>query len=75
MNTSRWFATDWSKVFALTTPILEIVVRGSLSYLILFFIMRIVLKCEAGTIGISDLLSRGNSPGSIAPDSRPHRTV
>ncbi len=50
MNTSRWFATDWSKVFALTTPILEIVVRGSLSYLILFFMMRIVLKCEAGTI-------------------------
>ncbi len=54
MNT--WFSVDWSKIFGLTTPIPEIVIRGSLTYLILFFMMRFVLKCEAGTIGISDLL-------------------
>ncbi len=56
MDMSSWFTVDWSKVFGLTTPIPEIVVRGSLTYLILFCLMRFVLKREAGSIGISDLL-------------------
>ena len=51
-----WLNVDWHHVFGLTTPIPEIIVRGTLTYLLLFFLMRFVLKREAGTIGISDLL-------------------
>lgn len=47
---------DWAKVFLPDTPILEIVVRGSLMYLILFWLLRFVLKRVAGTIGMADLL-------------------
>lgn len=47
---------DWADVFLPDTPILEIVVRGSVMYLTLFFLMRLVLKREAGAVGITDLL-------------------
>jgi uncharacterized membrane protein YcaP (DUF421 family) len=47
---------DWHKVFSLDTPVLEIVVRGSIVYLTLFLLFRFVLKREAGTVGIADLL-------------------
>jgi uncharacterized membrane protein YcaP (DUF421 family) len=38
------------------TPPLEIVLRGSLTYLALFLLLRLVLKREAGAVGITDLL-------------------
>lgn len=47
---------DWEKVFSLDTPLLEIFVRGSIVYLVLFVLFRFVLKREAGTVGIADLL-------------------
>ncbi len=47
---------DWRKLFVPETPILEIVVRGSLVYVGLFALMRFVLKREAGALGPSDLL-------------------
>lgn len=47
---------DWANVFLLDTPILQIVVRGSLMYLVLFWLLRFVLKRVAGTIGMADLL-------------------
>lgn len=47
---------EWSRVFLPDTPILEIVVRGSLTYLSLFFLLRITLKRQSGTIGITNLL-------------------
>lgn len=46
---------DWAKAFTPTTP-LEIVLRGSLVYLALFILMRFILRREAGTFGITDLL-------------------
>jgi hypothetical protein len=36
----------------------EIILRGSLIYLGIFALMHFVLKCEAGTIGLSDLLMK-----------------
>lgn len=39
-----------------TTPLLEIVLRGSVMYLSLFTLLRVVLKRQAGTVGITDLL-------------------
>lgn len=50
------FGVDWAQVFMFDTPVAEIFVRGSLTYLALFAILRFVLKREAGTVGITDLL-------------------
>jgi len=47
---------DWSSVFLPDAPFLEIIVRGSVMYLALFIMLRIVLKRQAGTLGMTDLL-------------------
>ena len=46
---------DWSSVFVPTVHIGELFLRGTIIYLFLLVILR-VLRREAGTIGISDLL-------------------
>jgi uncharacterized membrane protein YcaP (DUF421 family) len=46
---------DWKSVFAPEVSLLEIVLRGTFVYLLLFFVLR-VLRREAGALGISDLL-------------------
>lgn len=47
---------DWNQLFAFDTNPLEIFVRGSVVYLLLFVLFRFVLKREAGAVGIADLL-------------------
>jgi uncharacterized membrane protein YcaP (DUF421 family) len=47
---------DWHSVFVPKTPLLEIVVRGTLVYLALFLLLRLILKRQSGTIGVTDLL-------------------
>ena len=47
---------SWHDVFVPDTPLLEIFVRGSIVYLSLFFLLRFILKRQAGAVGISDLL-------------------
>jgi len=47
---------DWAAVLLPATPVAEIVVRGTLTYLALFFILRVVLKRETGQVGMTDLL-------------------
>src|ERR1044072_3357884 len=46
---------DWKSVFIPSVHIAEIFLRGTIIYLFLFFLLRI-LRREAGAIGISDLL-------------------
>ncbi len=46
----------WSKAFVPQMPLLEIVARGTAVYLVLFILLRVVLKREAGTVGVTDLL-------------------
>ena len=46
---------DWRSVFVPSASLAEIVARGTLIYLLLFFVLR-VLRREAGALGISDLL-------------------
>lgn len=46
---------DWDSIFVPTLPLGEIVLRGTMVYLGLFFMLR-VLRRETGDIGISDLL-------------------
>lgn len=52
----RLAAVDWKGLFTFDIPVAEIVVRGSVIFLALFLMLRVILKRQAGTIGISDLL-------------------
>jgi uncharacterized membrane protein YcaP (DUF421 family) len=47
---------DWNAIFAPDTPFLEIILRGSVMYLALTILLRIVLKRQTGTLGMTDLL-------------------
>jgi uncharacterized membrane protein YcaP (DUF421 family) len=47
---------QWSELFALRTPPVEILVRGTVTYLALFAMLRFLLKRESGTTGVTDLL-------------------
>jgi len=49
------FVIDWGELFIPTHP-LEIFLRGSITYLSLFLLMRFGLKRESGSIGTADLL-------------------
>ena len=47
---------DWEQIFLPATPFLEIFIRGSVTYLGLFFLLRLILKRESSGLGTSDLL-------------------
>jgi uncharacterized membrane protein YcaP (DUF421 family) len=47
---------DLARIFSFDTPVLEIVLRGTFMYLGLFLLMRFILKRQAGTMSIADLL-------------------
>ena len=47
---------NWHKIFSPELPFLEIIARGSIIYLGLFCMLRLVLKRQAGTLGLTDLL-------------------
>ena len=46
----------WQEIFFPTVPVLELILRGSLVYLVLFALLRFFLKRVAGTLSIGDLL-------------------
>ncbi|MGY0003212.1 DUF421 domain-containing protein [Micromonospora sp. I033] len=48
--------SDWQKLLVPDTPLWEIAVRGSVIYLVLFFLLRVLLKRESGSTGVTDLL-------------------
>lgn len=50
-----FFQIDWKLVFTPTVNVAEIFLRGTVIYLFLFFVLRL-LRREAGALGISDLL-------------------
>jgi uncharacterized membrane protein YcaP (DUF421 family) len=65
---------DWGRLFVPGTPILEILIRGSVTYLMLFVTLRLVLKRESGMVGIADLLVvvliAEAAQGALVPESR-----
>ena len=52
----RLMQTDWSLLFRLEMSLPEIVVRGTLVYVALCLLLRVVLKRQAGRVSLSDLL-------------------
>ena len=47
---------DWKSIFLPDVPLLEIILRGSLMYISLFIMLRVILKRQTGTVGMTDLL-------------------
>lgn len=47
---------DWKAIFLPDISLIEIVLRGSIMYLAIFILLRIILKRQSGTLGITDLL-------------------
>lgn len=56
MLTETLFEIDWKELFVPNVSIAETIIRGSIVYLVLFTLLRVILKREAGTVGITDLL-------------------
>jgi uncharacterized membrane protein YcaP (DUF421 family) len=47
---------DWSELFGFSVHPIEIIVRGSVMYLFIFLLFRLVLRREIGAIGIADVM-------------------
>ena len=56
MNIAGMFDLNWNSIFLPDTPFLEIILRGTVMYLSLVVLLRIVLKRQTGTLGMTDLL-------------------
>lgn len=50
------FDVNWQALFVPKVAVAEIVLRGTFVYLTIFILMRLVLKRQAGALGINDLL-------------------
>src|SRR6187200_793393 len=48
-------AVDWQSMFVPTESVLEVVIRGTIMYLGMYFILRIFRR-QSGSVGIADLL-------------------
>lgn len=47
---------EWRELFIPEKPLVGVILRGTLTYLMLFLILRFLLKRQSGVIGIADLL-------------------
>jgi uncharacterized membrane protein YcaP (DUF421 family) len=47
---------DGGSIFALTAPIGEVIVRGTVIFLALLVLMRVVGQRESGALGLTDVL-------------------
>lgn len=56
INWKEVFAVNWRELFVPSIPIVELVVRGSLVYLVLFWVLRLIPARQLGMLGTTDLL-------------------
>lgn len=47
---------DWNLIFRPDIPLLEIILRGTVMYIALFILLRVVLKRQTGSLRMTDLL-------------------
>jgi uncharacterized membrane protein YcaP (DUF421 family) len=47
---------DWSQIFGLSASPIESIIRGTLMYLCLFLLFRVVIRRRIGAVGMSDML-------------------
>lgn len=50
------FKVDWYQIFVPSLSVAELLIRGSLVYLMLFAVLRFLPNRQVGTIGVTDLL-------------------
>ncbi|MEO7716187.1 MAG: YetF domain-containing protein [Capsulimonas sp.] len=53
---NQWLHIDWAQAFTFSVSPIEIVIRGTIVYLAVFTLLRVILKREAGSLGVTDLL-------------------
>ncbi len=51
-----WLQLEWRAILMPTQPLLEILLRGTLSYIGLFLIMRYIMRRQTGAMSVADLL-------------------
>jgi uncharacterized membrane protein YcaP (DUF421 family) len=51
------FDIDWQAIFVPSLPVLEIVIRGSVIFLVLFTFIRLTLRRVGGTFGLAEILT------------------
>jgi uncharacterized membrane protein YcaP (DUF421 family) len=51
------FGVNWRQTLYPSTPLLEIVLRGTVMYVGLFVFLRVILKREYGAMSITDIWS------------------
>jgi hypothetical protein len=49
---------DWGQVFGVRVPVAELFVRGTVMYLFLYALFRVVIRRRVGAIGMADLRAR-----------------
>jgi uncharacterized membrane protein YcaP (DUF421 family) len=47
---------DWGALFVPKNPLAEVVIRGTLIYLLLFLVLRFFMNRQAGAVGVPDIL-------------------
>jgi uncharacterized membrane protein YcaP (DUF421 family) len=47
---------DWGQIFGVDTSPLELIVRGTLMYVFLFVMFRVVIRRRVGAVGMADIL-------------------
>jgi uncharacterized membrane protein YcaP (DUF421 family) len=47
---------NWSSMFIPTSSLLEVIVRGTIMYLVIFVMMRLLPRRQTGSLGVADLL-------------------
>ena len=52
----NFFDVDWNRMFSLSVPLLEILVRGTATYWFLFLVFRFAVRRDIGAVGIADIL-------------------
>jgi uncharacterized membrane protein YcaP (DUF421 family) len=49
-------AVEWHEFYTTEKPLVEIFLRGTFVYLCIFFLLRVLLKRQAGNVGLTDML-------------------
>jgi uncharacterized membrane protein YcaP (DUF421 family) len=49
-------SVSWHELFAVTVPPLELVIRGSAIYWLLFLLFRFLIRRDVGALGVADVL-------------------
>src|SRR5918997_5375581 len=50
------FGVDWTELFVPDKPLLQVVVRGTVIYVVIFFLVRVIPNRQVGGVGMNDLL-------------------